>query len=808
MLNDLPALTSKQQTRMNQAASVRAIGDELRNLSEIEGETPAATQARIEVIAKKLEALCGKEFTDSAGAAKEPAILNGEDVPESTRGEVDVYIRSLRNSVKSLRGYKAATQDPETGVITPEGYYGNVSVADARRLATSIIAQSNALEGCISKERPYSRVLSYVPATDLFATAPDSLAPGQTVPDYSGTRNVGDGFDYTDGFSSSYGANQSINRQVGAGMYLSPLSENYTRPASAVGASDASHMNNQINLWTYRVVQFRHYNRDDEGNLWQQVSDTEWKFMGIMNDDGTVKTPDQLKAEAEAAGETYEAPTVPKGSTKDVGSLTEYDEIPIESSTAAIRPSSNPAEDMTLLGNGLVPNGGSAASSKDEYSYIYDEMDDVDLVGVGTTTNTRRSLTWNFTGQAGSRGVLNAGQAIIIDFMMQFNPASSASTDVGNALILSAYADKAGSYNFYDYPLTRTVTEGDDGSGTPKVQLVTKGDIFDHDSTITKDSSYRSDLNDGNGNGDRSETLLRKDGPSLSWSNNDNVVQEKMVQPKYTDETFSKRTQTAPVPEGTSYTYEAMQQYTGISAITAALYQHSVIVDTMPRENDKYTSALAMDGASTSFKLRQSQWMGWLQNLDSITMEYTDTTPDADDNIKGKYTLRIADEVDKVTGEIRHAQATVWVGPIKSEGSLAAGNLKLTPLTTDSVVEPIDVALADGESSTWTSADQFDSFITRWTAQKTTGITYGADGRTEVEKLDPSVSMATVNMVELNDLKAYVAAHPAEAEALTRCIASIWCRVLDDDLVLMARNGDVRLKYDLKAPLKDRKSVV
>ena len=135
-------------------------------------------------------------------------------------------------------------------------------------------------------------------------------------------------------------------------------------------------------------------------------------------------------------------------------------------------------------------------------------------------------------------------KAIILDFMMQFSPQSSASTDVGNALILSSYADKAGSYDFYDYPLFRTETINDE----KVTKIVTKATINDPESSVIKDSSYRSDLNDGNGNGDRSETLLRKDTNSIGWSNNDQVIQEKMVQPKYTDEKYSKRSQTAASP--------------------------------------------------------------------------------------------------------------------------------------------------------------------------------------------------------------------------------------------------------------------
>ena len=44
----------------------------------------------------------------------------------------------------------------------------------------------------------------------------------------------------------------------------------------------------------------------------------------------------------------------------------------------------------------------------------------------------------------------------------------------------------------------------------------------------------------------------------------------------------------------------------------------------MPHEGDKETSNF--DVTTKTYSLRQSQWSGWLQDLDSIKMEYTDTT--------------------------------------------------------------------------------------------------------------------------------------------------------------------------------------
>ena len=329
-------------------------------------------------------------------------------------------------------------------------------------------------------------------------------------------------------------------------------------------------------------------------------------------------------------------------------------------------------------------------------------------------------------------------------------------------------------------------------------KIVTTDTINDPESSVIKDSSYRSDLNDGNGNGDRSETLLRKDTNSIGWSNNDQVIQEKMVQPKYTDEKYSKRSQTAAIPEGTSYTYELIQQYTGINDSTSLLYKHSTFADTMPHEGDKETSNF--DVTTKTYSLRHSQWSGWLQDLDSIKMEYTDTTPTEEGDIKGKYELRIASAKDPVTGQTLSPQASVWVGPIATAGTGA--NVKYTPLTTDDIYEPIDAAkAAEAAAGGEWAEDENDEYITRWVTEKTTGLTLGEDGKTVVSEVPVSQSMASINMVNINDLKDYVKRHPAEEEALTRCIGAIWCRVLDDSLVLMARNGDVRLKYDLKAPL-------
>ncbi len=270
------------------------------------------------------------------------------------------------------------------------------------------------------------------------------------------------------------------------------------------------------------------------------------------------------------------------------------------------------------------------------------------------------------------------------------------------------------------------------------------------------------------------------------------------MRPKYTDEKYSKRSQTTAIPEGTSYTYELIQQYTGINDSTSLLYKHSTFADTMPHEGDKETSNF--DVTTKTYSLRQSQWSGWLQDLDSIKMEYTDTTPTEEGDIKGKYELRIASAKDPVTGQTLSPQASVWVGPIATAGTGA--NVKYTPLTTDDIYEPIDAAkAAEAAAGGEWAEDENDEYITRWVTEKTTGLTLGEDGKTVVSEVPVSQSMASINMVNINDLKDYVKRHPAEEEALTRCIGAIWCRVLDDSLVLMARNGDVRLKYDLKAPL-------
>ena len=136
------------------------------------------------------------------------------------------------------------------------------------------------------------------------------------------------------------------------------------------------------------------------------------------------------------------------------GSFTESDPVAITGSTAALREE----EGMAQLGGGLIANGGTTLSAKDEFAYLYGDsaskasvspQDDAVAPSEGdgaATSNTRRSFTWNFTGENGSRGTLNAGEAIIIDFTMQFNPNSSATTDVGSALVLSAYAGERSSW--------------------------------------------------------------------------------------------------------------------------------------------------------------------------------------------------------------------------------------------------------------------------------------------------------------------------------------------------------------------------
>ncbi|WP_423775626.1 hypothetical protein [Adlercreutzia equolifaciens] len=494
MFNTLPDLTSAQKKRLQQADAVRAIG---KKLQEITDETDRATfEASLRSIAAELEGLCGRALTETNPEIA-ASILHGDDVPDSSRADVETTINSLRSQVKVLLGYHPRVVH-EDGTETPEGYdIADVEPSDARVAGKNVFAQGNALQKRVEKERPYSRVFQYVPASDLVATA---SSDGQL--DWSGNRMANDGFDYKND------SMQSTQRAVKEGDYLSPLAEGYRRKPTSTTAGDASHMNSQVPLWTYRVVKYKQYERDDFGYLWTRNDDGTWNFIGTMDDEGNV---------SKNLPEGTEEPVKPEGTTKPYTSLTDFDELTPGTSTAAIRPE----EGMTRLGAGVLANGGTEISAKDEFAYLYGVQDDGSEADTGVsdnlTANTRRSFTWNFLGQNGSRGVLNPGEAIILDFMMQFSPQSSASTDVGNALILSSYADKAGSYDFYDYPLFRTETINDE----KVTKIVTKATINDPESSVIKDSSYRSDLNDGNGNGDRSETLLRKDTNSIGWSNND-----------------------------------------------------------------------------------------------------------------------------------------------------------------------------------------------------------------------------------------------------------------------------------------------
>ena len=149
----------------------------------------------------------------------------------------------------------------------------------------------------------------------------------------------------------------------------------------------------------------------------------------------------------------------------------------------------------------------------------------------------------------------------------------------------------------------------------------------------------------------------------------------------------------------------------------------------MRHEGDKETSNF--DVTTKTYSLRQSQWSGWLQDLDSIKMEYTDTTPTEEGDIKGKYELRIASAKDPVTGQTLSPQASVWVGPIATAGTGA--NVKYTPLTTDDIYEPIDAAkAAEAAAGGEWAEDENDEYITRWVTEKTTGLTLGEDGKTVV----------------------------------------------------------------------------
>ena len=345
------------------------------------------------------------------------------------------------------------------------------------------------------------------------------------------------------------------------------------------------------------------------------------------------------------------------------------------------------------------------------------------------TTNTRRSLVFSFAGANGDRGTLNPGEALIVDFMMQFDENRNATTDSGTALVMQAYADKAGSYEFYDYPFTTLDTSG-------RLQYYTSEMLNSSDSTVNKDSSYRSDLSDGNGNGDSSETLLRIDAPSVGWKENDDVKQDKQVVPHYTDEMFKYRSGTAAVTEGSSYRWWLIDQYAGTSDVSALMYKHATFVDRLPEKDDYEASTY--DSSGDVYNLRQSQWSGWLKDLDAIKAYYTDTTVnDATQNQVGMYEIRTKDEVDPITGVMNPKQVDVWLGPLKVErntdGMFVRGRAVVAGLDDDKGRELVIefqneniIARADGKALC-TSPDLIMSLdMESGTPVTTEGLKYGA----------------------------------------------------------------------------------
>ena len=290
------------------------------------------------------------------------------------------------------------------------------------------------------------------------------------------------------------------------------------------------------------------------------------------------------------------------------------------------------------------------------------------------------------------------------------------------------------------------------------------------------------------------------------------------VVPHYTDEMFKYRSGTAAVTEGSSYRWWLIDQYAGSSAASALMYKHATFVDRLPEKDDYEASTY--DSSGDVYNLRQSQWSGWLKDLDAIKAYYTDTTvDDATQNQVGMYEIRTKDEVDPITGVMNPKQVDVWLGPLKVERNTDGSISKLSPASPADKVLPVDEARAYAKANGYDwGEDEYGEFVTRWvTAYSTTdqmdeklvdwihtssNIEANAGvNASSFAKWSATARMASINMVNLNDLKDYVKAHPTEADELTRSIGMLWTRVVDQKLHLMENSGDVRIAFEMHAPL-------
>ncbi|MEE0706819.1 MAG: InlB B-repeat-containing protein, partial [Adlercreutzia sp.] len=227
MFDKLPALNAMQNARLVQAKGIQSLADQLNALAtKYAGSEPLwgtdedgnaltpATDPTRQAFVSELEALTAK--------LEAVEIISGNDVPTASKEAVENIKNIMVGQINALKGFQRATYDKDGSLVAPEHYDVTlVKPSDVTVVAATVGAQATSLTNRVSAERPYSRVLQYIPYTEMLKTTADGTA-------------------------------------------VSPLNVNYAHWPTSETSIDASPMNTQVPLWTYRLVKFKEYDIEEE----------------------------------------------------------------------------------------------------------------------------------------------------------------------------------------------------------------------------------------------------------------------------------------------------------------------------------------------------------------------------------------------------------------------------------------------------------------------------------------------------------------------------------------------------------------
>ncbi len=239
---------------------------------------------------------------------------------------------------------------------------------------------------------------------------------------------------------------------------------------------------------------------------------------------------------------------------------------------------------------------------------MYDKVTDI------ASEQQRRVMTWT------ADGILEAGQKIIIDFML---PISTSNAGVAGSGLLNckAYAFKPGAF----IPFIPTTESG--GKET---------------------YAYELDKRDINDNGMmNSENTISKTVSGLSFSFTSAFNRPKVSFSEYgtgLNSLGNDSSRPSLVPEGTEYSFESSLLNPGASSGGVSGFQQPIIYDVLPYKND--VSSILNSGEAIR---RGSDWRGFL-NLDSIKVK----------SVSG----------DGITTDMTDGRdVNIWIGPFNYSGS-------------------------------------------------------------------------------------------------------------------------------------------